>query len=162
MVIKLKNAKRQQGVVLIVALVFLIALTAVAAALMQNTTTDIKMSGASQEKAIVIQETISEIDRVISDQLNPATPNDFTRPAESFDTSLDLTDSLSDSTTGTLDIANQNNLETDCPPIQSASSTDVFTCNILILQVDREYGRNKNSNIVVNAGIAQQLFKKGS
>ena len=42
--------KNQQGVVLIVSLVFLVALTAVAAALMQNTTTDMKMAGASEEK----------------------------------------------------------------------------------------------------------------
>lgn len=41
---------KQKGVVLIISLVFLVALTAVAAALMQNTTTDMKMSGASEEK----------------------------------------------------------------------------------------------------------------
>ena len=39
------RSSKQQGVVLIVAIVFLVALTAVAAALMQNTTTDIENVG---------------------------------------------------------------------------------------------------------------------
>ena len=65
--IKLSN--RQSGVVLIVALVFLVSLTAVASALMLGTSTDIKMSGASEEKVIAIQETISAVDETIADQL---------------------------------------------------------------------------------------------
>ncbi|MFQ3266042.1 MAG: type IV pilus assembly protein PilX, partial [Colwellia sp.] len=42
------QSNKQRGVVLVVSLIFLIALTAVASALMLNTTTDMKMSGASE------------------------------------------------------------------------------------------------------------------
>jgi len=176
MVINLKNkvshslkVKKQNGVVLVVSLVFLVALTAVAAALMQNTTTDIKMSGASQEKAIAIQETISEMDRVIFNEVNRVNPDDnavainrFTLPAESFNDDIPLTVTQPDITSATLGIANEFNLETDCPPTRSASSTDVFTCNVLNVVVDRKYGRHLNSEVEVNTGIAQQLFKKGN
>ena len=160
---------KQQGVVLIVALVFLIALTAVAAALMQNTTTDIKMSGATQEKSIATQETISEMDRVIYNEIRRVNVNDagtpinrFALPAESFVAPIVLTVTIPDRTVGTLDIANEFNLETDCPPTRSGSSTDVFTCNVLRVIVNRTYGRNNNSNVQVNSGVAQQLFKKGT
>ena len=69
----------QQGVVLVVSLVFLVALTAVAAALMQNTTTDMKMSGASQEKVIATQAAISAVDETINNQVNLQAVNIFTQ-----------------------------------------------------------------------------------
>ena len=52
------NIGSQKGVVLVVSLVFLVALTAVAAALMQNSTIDMKMSGASEEKTVALQEVV--------------------------------------------------------------------------------------------------------
>lgn len=171
---------KQQGVVLIVSLVFLVALTAVAAALMQNTTTDIKMAGASQEKSIAIQETISEMDRVIFNEINRVNDtadvdgngdgkflNRFSLSAERFRVSVDnpngaislpVTSKEGTITIGSLDIANQYKLEADCPREVLGTSTDVFTCNILRTRVNRTYGRNNNSDVDVNAGIAQQLF----
>lgn len=162
---------KQKGVVLIVSLVFLIALTAVAAALMQNTTTDIKMAGASQEKSIATQETISEMERVIYNEVNRVNPNAdgvpinrFTLPAESFTNPVSLNPFVTKpaTTAGEIDIANEYKLETDCPPTRRASSTEVFTCNVLRVNVNRTYGRNNNSTVQVNSGIAQQLFKKGT
>ena len=71
--------KNQQGVVLIVSLVFLISLTAVVAALMQNTTADVKMSGASEQKMIATQSAVSAIDEVIYNQVAPGKTNVFAR-----------------------------------------------------------------------------------
>ena len=51
--------------ILVVALVFLIALTGVASALMLNTTSDMKMSGASQEKVLAMQEAVGTVDQSI-------------------------------------------------------------------------------------------------
>ena len=80
-----RNLRNQTGVVLIVALVFLIALTAVAAALMQNSTTDMKMSGASEEKVVATQEAISASDEVIFRQVNAAVGNNkFALPIVRF------------------------------------------------------------------------------
>ena len=70
------NEMKQRGVVLIVSLVFLIALTAVAGALMQNSTLDMKMSGASEQKVIGVQDAISAVDEVINTQRG----NGFIRP----------------------------------------------------------------------------------
>jgi len=166
---------KQKGVVLVVSLVFLIALTAVAAALMQNTTTDMKMSGASEEKVVADQEVISAIDEFIFKQVTAGTGNnDFAQPVATFkdgaagvvdgakNIKADLTNANKDGDidTATLELANnQFQLEADCPHSRSASSAQVFTCNVLKIQISRKYGRNKTSTVEVNSGIAQHLLK---
>ena len=156
--------KKQQGVVLIVALVFLIALTAVAAALMQNTTSDMKMAGASEEKVVATQEAVSAIDEIIFRQVNGGTGNNgFESALTRFP--LTVTDSLTNmntdnDTTAEIDIANNAyKLESDCPHSRGASSAQVFTCNVLRVKINREYGRAKNNEVEVNAGIVQQLLR---
>jgi Tfp pilus assembly protein PilX len=160
--VKLLN--KQRGVVLIVALVFLIALTSVAAAIMQNTTTDMKMSGASEDKVIATQEAVSSIDEVIYRQVNGGSgKNGFSSAIVKFP--LKLTDTLTktnsgNTTTANVDIANNEyELEADCPHSRSASTTQVFTCNVLRVQVNRYYGRTKTNKVVVNSGVVQQLLR---
>lgn len=151
---------KQQGVVLIVSLVFLVALTAAVAALMQNSTTDMKMSGASEEKVEATQEAVSAIDEVIYNQVAPGKTNDFAKPLVSFPITEGLLPNTKTSATASVDVINNTyELEADCPHSQSASSAQVFTCNVLRVQVSRKYGRDDNSEIEVNSGIAQQLLK---
>ncbi|WDD97963.1 pilus assembly PilX N-terminal domain-containing protein [Thalassomonas actiniarum] len=148
--------KKQQGVVLIVSLVFLIALTAVAAALMQNTSVDIKMSGASQLKVVATQEAISSLDEVIFNQVTQTDGiNDFAYPLGVFPLNPAVT---ADNTTAQISVANTNNLVVDCPHSQSASSAQVLKCNVLRIQVNRLYGRNNNSAVQINSGVAQEVL----
>ena len=166
LIAKRQSFNRQKGVVLIVALVFLVALTAVAVALMQNSTSDMKMSGASEEKVVATQEAISASDEVIFRQVNAGTGNNkFASPivlfkAESFrDVSATLTVTNTD-TAATINIANNElELESDCPHSRSASSAQVFTCNVLRVQVVRTYGRTNTNIVEVNSGVAQQLLR---
>lgn len=147
---------KQHGVVLVVSLVFLIALTAVAAALMQNTTSDMKMSGASQVRTVALQETLSEMDRVIFNQVRKVSgANNFASPINSFPISPTLTEP--DITIATITPANKYNLEADCPRALNGSSTTVFKCNLINVQLTRQYGRKNTSNININSSIAQQL-----
>ena len=167
--IKLTNStfKSQQGVVLVVSLVFLVALTAVAAALMQNTTTDMKMSGASQEKVIATQEAVSAVDEIIFQQVTPGAVNAFAASITTFSdgdqdmmTGLAFTNNDNDFDSATLGVINNPfMIEPDCPHSKLASSTQVFTCNVLRVQVNRNYGRNNTSTVNVNSGIAQQLLR---
>jgi hypothetical protein len=160
--------RKQQGVVLVVSLVFLIALTAVAAALMQNSTTDMKMSGASEEKMVADQEVVSAVDEFIFNQVTGGTGNNgfaksmatFKDGAKNIKTELTNANKHGDITAASLDIANNEfMLEADCPHSKSASSAQVFTCNILRIQISRSYGRKKTSVVEVNSGIAQHLLK---
>jgi hypothetical protein len=164
---KIKSVKYQQGVVLVVSLVFLIALTAVAAALMQNTTTDMKMSGASEEKVVATQEAVSAIDEIIFNQVTPGATNAFAASvvtfkdgAEDMSAAIPTSNADGDFTSATLDVVNNElHLEPGCPASRVASSTQVFTCNVLRIQVNRVYGRNNTSTVNVNSGIAQQLLR---
>ena len=159
---------RQKGVVLIVALVFLIALTAVAAALMQNSTTDMKMSGASEDKVVATQEAISASDEVIFRQVNAAVgDNIFTSPLVKFDDKdfrnvtniLNITNTNNDTTAHVDAPYNDFDLEPDCSHSKRASSVQVFTCNALRVQILRKYGRKKTNEVEVNTGISQQLLR---
>ena len=161
-------AKNQQGVVLIVSLVFLVALTAVAAALMQNTTTDMKMSGASEDKVVADQEVVGAIDEFIYNQVTSGTGNNgFAKPIATFQDGaknikgeLTVANKDGDIESATLDLSNNEfMLEADCPHSKSASSAQVFTCNVLQIQVSRKYGRNRTSTVEANSGISQQLLK---
>ncbi len=155
------NIKKQQGVVLIVSLVFLIALTAVAAALMQNTTTDMKMSGASQEKVVATQEAVSAIDEVIHNEVTQVSgTNGFASEIAKFP--LTPTVSRVINTSAEITLANPYNIEADCPHSRTASSVQVFKCNVLKVQVTRLYGRTNKSTVEVNSGVSQQLLNVGN
>ena len=164
---KYGKAHMQQGVVLVVSLVFLIALTAVAGALMQNTTIDMKMSGASEEKLVATQEAVSAIDEIIFNQVSPGVTNAFAASLVTFQNgpqsmtaAMPITNADNDFSSATLDVANNPfMLEPDSPAPQLASSTQVFTCNVLRVQVNRNYGRTNTSSVNVNSGIAQQLLR---
>lgn len=163
--VNLANIENQKGVVLVVSLVFLVALTAVAAALMQNSTTDMKMSGASEEKVVALQEVVSAVDEVIFNQVGPGKDNAFSRPVTG-DVNFPITDQtvlLPDTTTKSsarVEVANNElNLDIACPHLKLASSTEVFSCNILRVRANRNYGRTGQSNISADSGIAQQLLK---
>ncbi|KGJ91847.1 PilX N-terminal domain-containing pilus assembly protein [Colwellia psychrerythraea] len=160
---KFHNKANQKGVVLVVSLVFLVALTAVAAALMQNSTTDMKMSGASEEKSVALQEVVSAVDEVIFNQVAPGQNNSFSRPVAGNFPIVDqniLLPGTATYATAAVNVANnQFNLDITCPHLKLASSTEVFSCNILTVTANRNYGRTGQSNISANSGIAQQLLK---
>lgn len=165
---------KQHGVVLVVSLVFLVALTAVASALMLNTTTDIKMSGASEDKVVAIQEAFGAIDEIIFVQVRPTgdNVNTFAKPISTFrkegvDTPepvslalLTQSNMRGDITKANIGLSeNEYALDSDCPHSKLASSTGVFTCNVLKVELTKVYGRKNTSTIDVNSGITQQLLK---
>lgn len=158
------KATKQKGIVLVVSLVFLVALTAVAAALMQNTTTDMKMAGASNEKVIATEEAISAIDEIINYQLSVRAINVFTQDLNNVATysSADLLPvaTKTGASASSRVIANPFLDTLKCPRARpgEANSDGTIDCNYLQLQIQRPYGRNKTSNVLVDADIAQQLI----
>lgn len=146
----IKIFNKEQGFVLVVALVFLIALTAVASALMLNTTSDMKMSGASQEKVIAMQQAVGAVDEVIRLQNN----NLFLQtvlPALGLQTPVTPIN-----TVATVTIPNNNGKLPDCPHMKGSDDTDT-KCNMIRVAVVKSYGNNLFSTITVNAGIAKQM-----
>ena len=160
---KVGKVAEQKGVVLVVSLVFLIALTAVAAALMQNTTTDMKMSGASDEKVVATQTAISAVDETIDNQVNVLPINVFTRGLSNFAgagyTSAELLGATKTGATASASVINNPfNDEFACPRSAVGTSVGIIECNFLQLRVQRLYGRQNTSNVIIDASIAQQLL----
>jgi len=158
--------KKQQGVVLVVSLVFLIALTAVAAALMQNTTTDMKMSGASEEKVIADQCAVSAVDEFFFRQITAGSGNNefeesvatFREGAKNVSGALTSTKPKCFIASASLDLDNNPyNLALPCPRALNPSGEGQVKCNVLRIEVSRKYGRNNTSTVQVNSGIVQQV-----
>lgn len=159
---KYGKTTKQHGVVLVISLVFLVALTAVAAALMQNTTTDMKMAGASNEKVVATQAAISAVDETINNQLNIQPVSVFTQslnliPGYTSAQLLPIT-TKTKATASTRVINNPLFEEFACPRSANASSVGIIECNFLQLRVQRLYGRHNTSNVVIDANIVQQLL----
>lgn len=162
------SLNKQKGVVLVVSLVFLGALTAVASALMLNSTSDMKMSGASGDKVVATQEAYSAMDELIYRQVRPTTGNvnTFALSVNSYKASdkVLLGDLVESNTDGNITEAivglpdNDFALEVPCPHSRGASSVGTINCNVLEVRLTKQYGRNKTSTIEINAGIAQQLL----
>lgn len=146
--------KKQQGVVLIVSLVFLVALTAVASALMLNTTSDMKMSGSSQTKVNAVQEVISSIDQVVAAQVQ-GNINSFT--LSQFPISMDSV-VTSPNTTANITTASANSIAVECPRMKLTWDNEGSDCNLLRIQSTKLYGRANTSTVQVNAGIAQLII----
>jgi len=147
------NLKSQQGFVLIVALVFLIALTAVASALMLNTTTDMKMSGASQEKVIATQEALSAIDEVILIQTRGAT-NLFKNalfPVNGVPVAVTHANAAA-----VITHTNPMSTTVTCPHV--VAPTSMLHCNMLRVTLTKNYGNNNTSSVTVNAGVSQDIL----
>ena len=131
---------------------------------MQNTTSDMKMSGASEDKVVATQEAISAADEVLFRQINGGQGNNaFSSALVLFP--IAVTNTLTKTNTGSNTTANINianndlELEADCPASRSASSAQVFTCNVLRVQVVRKFGRKNTNEVEVNTGVAQQLLR---
>jgi type IV pilus assembly protein PilX len=160
----IKQPNKQQGIVLIVALVFLVALTSLAATLMQNTTTDIKMSSASEAKVVALQKAVSAVDRVIYNQVKLDSVNAFSQPiTEEFFPNTHQAQLLAntyENVKAQVDIAHgMNALPVDCPHQYLASSVQLINCRLLTININQRYGRNLKNYIEVNAGVIQQLLK---
>lgn len=153
------NINKQQGVVLVVSLVFLVALTAVAAALMQNSTVDMKMSGATEEKSVALQEVVSAAEEVIFNELAPGVDNRFALPISGDNFPIVAENLLPGTQTNSNAQINVANISQSCPHSKgNASSVGKIGCNNFIVTTTRAYGRNNQNIITVNSGISQQVI----
>lgn len=141
---------KQKGFVLIVSLVFLIALTALASVIMQNSTSDIKVSGANEEKLTAVQEAISATDELIFKQVKKIDGrNNFSHKPGAYSQDVAINDV---DTTGTINFASES-----CSPSFAPSSEETLTCNQLNVQVIKSYGKQNNQRVIVNSGIFQLI-----
>ena len=148
---------KQQGIVLIIALLVLVTLTVVASTLMKNTTIDIKISGANQEKWLATQEAINAINDVTVNQVNGI--NYFALTEADYPYNIALGNS---NINANIELVNNQSFNVNCAHSNTATSINMIYCNHFIVTVRKKYGRSYNQSIVVKAGVSQQIVKEGN
>lgn len=150
---------KQQGVVLITALIMVIAVTGIAVTLMSSSSIDVKITNAAQEREVAENQLIGEVQRVIAQEANNGSDNKF------FYTPEEVT---SNSSTGTgMEIANHDDmasnmvnlnkgvLDLECP--RRFSFTAGISCNMVQVSTTIEYGSKSKHQITIVTGIAQEM-----
>ncbi|ALQ07578.1 MULTISPECIES: hypothetical protein [Pseudoalteromonas] len=160
----MKSQIKQQGVVLITALIMVIAVTGIAVTLMSSSSIDIKITNAAQEREVAENELIGEVLRVIAEEANKGAANQFFLSPE------EVTKIADESTDGML-IAEHNGmpskminlnkgaLNLECP--RCYSCTKGVACNMMQVSTTIEYGSKSKHQLTIVTGIAQQMASTG-
>jgi len=152
--------KKQQGVVLITALIMVIAVTGIAVTLMSSSSIDIKITNAAQEREVAENELIGEVQRMISDEANQGannqfflTPDEVTAIADGDDKGMvianhaDMQSKMTNLNKGALDL--------ECP--RRFNFTAGISCNMLQVATTIEYGSKSKHELTIITGIAQEM-----
>ncbi|NMM41640.1 pilus assembly PilX family protein [Pseudoalteromonas arctica] len=158
---------KQQGVVLIVALIMVVAVTGIAVTLMSSSTIDIKITNAAQEREVAENELIGEVQKVIvTEAAKGAASSFFLTPNETKtdDTSVITINEKNISLPGSemkSIMINMNNgrLELNCP--RTYSYTAGVSCNMVQVSTTIEYGLKSKHSLTIVTGIAQEMASIG-
>lgn len=162
---------RQQGVVLITALIMVIAVTGIAVTLMSSSTIDIKITNAAQEREVAENELIGEVQRVIASEARKGensnfflTPSETKTKEKSEDTSVITIKEKDISLPGSemtsiLNNLNNGQLELNCP--RNYSYTAGISCNMVQVSTTIEYGSKSKHSLTIVTGIAQEMASIG-
>ncbi|MCK8134042.1 MULTISPECIES: pilus assembly PilX family protein [Pseudoalteromonas] len=164
---------KQQGVVLITALIMVIAVTGIAVTLMSSSTIDIKITNAAQEREVAENQLIGEVLRVIASEAKKGAGSNFflTRDETKTDTGKfdsdgkkkykfekDITEAGNDMKSIMTNM-NHGSLELNCP--RSYSYTAGVSCNMVQVSTTIEYGSKSKHQLTIVTGIAQEMASTG-
>lgn len=153
-------ANKQQGVVLITALIMVIAVTGIAVTLMSSSSVDIKITNAAQEREVAENELIGEVQRMISNEANKGATNQF------FLSPDEVTHIASGDKNGMV-IANNNDMQSkminlnkgaldlQCP--RRFNFTAGISCNLVQIATTIEYGSKSKHQLTIVTGVAQEM-----
>jgi type IV pilus assembly protein PilX len=153
-------ASKQQGVVLITALIMVIAVTGIAVSLMSSSSIDIKITNAAQEREVAENELIGEVQRMISDEANKGANNQF------FLSPDEVTSKAGGDKNGMV-IANNNDMHSkminlnkgalnlQCP--RRFNFTAGISCNLVQIATTIEYGSKSKHQLTIVTGVAQEM-----
>lgn len=158
---------KQQGVVLITALIMVIAVTGIAVTLMSSSTIDIKITNAAQEREVAENQLIGHVQKVIATEADKgAASSFFLTPDETV--TVKQNESGNKVTKNKKDISlpgsdmrsamvnlNSGSLELNCP--RSYSYTAGVSCNMVQVSTTIEYGSKRKHQLTIVTGIAQEM-----
>lgn len=152
----LKSASRQQGVVLIVALIMVVAVTGIAVTLMSSASIDIKITNAAFEREEAENILMGNVQEVIANEVsaNGASRLFFTQ-AQIPNGTIALP--TIGATTSELSNLNEGPDPLRCP--REHKPTVGIVCNLVQINSTITYGSKSKHTLTVTTGIAQQTAK---
>ncbi|CCQ09607.1 hypothetical protein PALB_4520 [Pseudoalteromonas luteoviolacea B = ATCC 29581] len=145
---------RQQGVVLIMAMVMIVAVTTVAVTLMSTSSLDLKITNAAQEREMAENELFGEVQKIIAEQSAKKGQSYFMKSTQQMTNGkIEFT---SGDTSNVLTNFNNGQLALKCP--RQFSFTEGVVCNMTQLETTVEYGTKSKHRVTVVAGISQEML----
>ena len=149
---QMKN--KQQGVVLITALIMVIAVTGIAVTLMSSSSIDIKITNAAQEREVAENQLIGEVQRIIADEVSKGAANQFfLTPEEVSDKGIVMAER--DDMKSNMINLNNGVLDLECP--RRFSFTAGISCNMVQVSTTIEYGSKSKHQLTIVTGVAQEM-----
>jgi type IV pilus assembly protein PilX len=155
-----QSQKKQQGVVLITALIMVIAVTGIAVTLMSSSSIDIKITNAAQEREVAENELIGEVQRMIADEANKGAANNFFLAPEEVTSIAGANDDgmlIADHNDMQSKMVNLNKgaLDLECP--RRFSFTAGISCNMMQVATTIKYGSKSKHELTIVTGVAQEM-----
>ncbi|WP_352297421.1 pilus assembly protein PilX [Pseudoalteromonas sp. 20-MNA-CIBAN-0454] len=162
---------KQQGVVLITALIMVIAVTGIAVTLMSSSTIDIKITNAAQEREVAENELIGQVQKVIAIEAKKGkNSNFFLTKSETITLGKDENGNelekkekdislLGSEMKSTMINLNSGTLELNCP--RSYSYTAGVSCNMVQVSTTINYGSKSKHQLTIVTGVSQEMANVG-
>lgn len=149
---------KQQGVVLVAAMIMLVAVTGIAVTLMSSSSIDVKITNAAQERERADHQLMGELETVIAHEINQGSSSRFLWSLAQF---ADNADAVQIDVTGNDGVSVLRNMNPgpatlNCP--RRFDYTAGVVCNIMRLDSSLEYGGKSHHKVALSSGIAQELL----
>lgn len=148
--------KRQQGFVLMVSLVMVIAISAIAVTLLSSSTMDMKMATAAEDWEMATHIARGGNDQLYFDAVNRTGGGNYFAAFAANQQEANYSSEYG--AVSTVAWGSDNPVETDCP--RSKAPTEGLQCNFLQATTVKTFGPNNSNQINVVSGVAQQVGVK--
>lgn len=151
------NLAKQQGIVLVAAMLMILMVSGIAVTVMSGSAVDSKMVNATQDAYRAESVARGETDKAIKTEIDAKAANKFLIKKKAYPNSQSL-DLTVGNTTMTLTNENRSNVVDllDCPP--RFAPTPGIKCNYLKLTTAKKYGKGDKHTITLNTGIEQEMI----
>lgn len=147
--------RNQGGLVLFVALIFLLIITILGVALLTNSSMDVKMAGAASDRTEALQTANGVLDDVI---MNAVTSEAFLKSTGDYNNGLAVNTGLTDEGGNARQAVVHFDVEASCPRSENGTGTDTFVCRHFHDVSEVTFGRRNLGRLEVTNGVSQPLI----
>lgn len=145
---------KQQGIVLVIALIMVVAVTGIAVTLMSSSSVDIKVANSAQERETAENSLIGIVQKVIANEAAAGGNSAFLMKASEIpEGGFDMDDM--DGASNTMTNLNNGVLDLPCP--RKFNFTAGVSCNMVQVDTTITYGTKSKHTLTISTGVAQEM-----